>query len=47
MFWDTIETVQERSLQQIVEDPNTKLDEVLNHDYCFQELRLESKYLVD
>lgn len=47
MFWDTVEAVQERTLQQMVEDPNTKLDDVLNHDYCFQEVRLESKYLIE
>lgn len=47
MFWKSIETIKEQTLQQIVKDPNTSLDDVLNHDYCFQELRVESPYLVE
>lgn len=47
MFWESVETIKERTLQQLVKEPSTSLDEILNHDYCFQELRVESPYLVE
>jgi hypothetical protein len=47
MFWESVETVKERTLQQMVKEPSTSLDDILNHDYCFQELRVESPYLVE
>ncbi|KAI6190700.1 hypothetical protein M3Y97_00147100 [Aphelenchoides bicaudatus] len=47
MFWESVETIKERTLQQMVKESSTSLDDILNHDYCFQELRVESPYLVE
>ncbi|KAI6185457.1 Serine/threonine-protein phosphatase 6 regulatory subunit 3 [Aphelenchoides besseyi] len=48
MFWAELEQQQgPPSLQAIVEKENVKLDEVLHHENCFQDVRVGASYVVD